>query len=137
MPRAQRQQRAREPAGAWADLDHGSILERSRGARNAGGEVEVEQEVLPQGFAGRQGMLANDLAERRQIVDGAHAMAGAGVLARRAARRNAAIRLAGLARPVPAMSKAVPWSGEVRMKGRPSVTLTASSKASVLIGISA
>ena len=28
------------------------------------------------------------------------------------------------ARPVPAMSKAVPWSGEVRTKGSPSVTLT-------------
>ena len=35
------------------------------------------------------------------------------------------------------MSKAVPWSGEVRTKGRPRVTLTALSKASVLIGISA
>ena len=34
------------------------------------------------------------------------------------------MRLAGSARPVPAMSKAVPWSGEVRTKGRPSVTLT-------------
>ena len=42
---------------------------------------------------------------------------------------------AGLATPLPAMSKAVPWSGEVRMNGRPSVTLTPASKASVLIGI--
>ena len=57
--------------------------------------------------------------------------------ASRAARRIAAIRLAGSARPLPAMSKAVPWSGEVRTNGRPSVTLTAWSKASVLIGISA
>jgi hypothetical protein len=55
----------------------------------------------------------------------------------RAASRKAAIRLDGLALPVPAMSKAVPWSGEVRMNGRPSVTLTASSNAIVLIGISA
>ena len=45
--------------------------------------------------------------------------------------------LDGSARPVPAISKAVPWSGEVRTKGRPSVTFTALSKASVLIGISA
>ncbi len=37
----------------------------------------------------------------------------------RAARRSAAIKLEGLALPVPAMSKAVPWSGEVRMKGSP------------------
>jgi hypothetical protein len=47
------------------------------------------------------------------------------------------MRLSGRATPRPAMSNAVPWSGEVRMKGRPSVTFTASSKAMVLIGISA
>ena len=50
-------------------------------------------------------------------------------MASRAASRSAATRLVGSARPVPAMSKAVPWSGEVRTKGRPSVTLTAWSKA--------
>ncbi len=42
--------------------------------------------------------------------------------------RSAAIRLAGSARPVPAMSSAVPWSGEVRTKGRPRVTLTPPAK---------
>ena len=41
------------------------------------------------------------------------------VAAIRAASRKAAIRLDGLALPVPAMSKAVPWSGEVRMNGNP------------------
>ncbi len=55
----------------------------------------------------------------------------------RAASLSAAIRLDGSARPVPAISNAVPWSGEVRTNGRPSVTLTAWSKAMVLIGISA
>ena len=45
--------------------------------------------------------------------------------ASRPARRIAAIRLDGSAIPRPAMSKAVPWSGEVRTKGRPRVTLTA------------
>ena len=50
---------------------------------------------------------------------------------------SAAIRLAGLARCSPAMSKAVPWSGEVRTKSSPSVTLTPCSKSTVLIGISA
>jgi hypothetical protein len=59
------------------------------------------------------------------------------IAAIRAASRNAAIRLDGLARPVPAMSNAVPWSGDVRMNGRPSVTLTASSNARVFAGISA
>ena len=36
-----------------------------------------------------------------------------------------------------AMSNAVPWSGDVRTNGSPSVTLTPSSKATVLNGISA
>ena len=45
--------------------------------------------------------------------------------ARRSASFSAAIRLDGSARPLPAMSKAVPWSGEVRTNGKPSVTLTA------------
>ena len=43
--------------------------------------------------------------------------------------------LDGLARLRPAMSNAVPWAGEVRMIGRPSVTLTACSKSSSLTGI--
>ena len=43
----------------------------------------------------------------------------------------------GSAAFLPAMAKAVPWSGEVRTSGRPSVMLTPSSKCSVLIGISA
>ena len=46
----------------------------------------------------------------------------------RAARSMASTRLASLAIPLPAMSKAVPWSTEVRMMGRPTVTLTPSSK---------
>ena len=62
----------------------------------------------------------------------AHERAAAGVrclrasaAASRAASFKAATRLDGSALPVPAMSKAVPWSGEVRTNGRPSVTLTA------------
>src|SRR5581483_9386107 len=136
--RPQRQQRTGQSARPRTDLDHGRVVQRTRGACNARGEVEVEQEILPQRFARRELMLADDFAERRQVVDFAHeTCAGTDISAMRAASRSAAIRLAGLARPVPAMSKAVPWSGEVRMKGSPSVTLTPSSKAMVLIGISA
>ena len=51
--------------------------------------------------------------------------------------RIAAIIAPGWASRCPAMPKAVPWSGEVRMIGRPSVTFTPSSKSSALIGISA
>ena len=45
---------------------------------------------------------------------------------------TAAARLRRSARPLPARSKAVPWSGEVRTIGRPSVTLTARSKPACL-----
>ena len=83
----------------------GGIFERARGARDPRGEVEVQQEILAQRFARGQGMLANDLAKRRKVVDRAHAR---GIAAMRAASRKAAIRLDGLALPVPAMSKAVP-----------------------------
>ena len=34
--------------------------------------------------------------------------------------------------PLPEMSKAVPWSGDVRMKGRPRVTLTPDPNETVL-----
>ena len=102
-PRAQRQQRPRQPAGARPDLDNGRILKRTCGARDPRGQVEVQQEVLAQRFAGRERVLANDLAQRWKVVDRAH-----DAQAMRAASRNAAIRLAGLARPLPAISKAVP-----------------------------
>ena len=57
-------------------------------------------------------------------------MAGRGIVlsysgrARAAARSSAARMLAWSAWPVPAMSKAVPWSTLVRKKGSPTVTLT-------------
>jgi tetratricopeptide (TPR) repeat protein len=50
------------------------------------------------------------------------------------ARRRASSIACSLALPLPAISKAVPWSGEVRTIGRPSVTFTPSWKATVLIG---
>ena len=49
----------------------------------------------------------------------------------RSARCIAAKRLPGSARPVPARSRAVPWSTEVRTIGNPSVTLTACPKPTV------
>src|SRR5690348_11713481 len=88
-----REQRAGQPAGARADLDDGGIVERCGRARDAGGEIEVEQEVLTERFAGRQSVLANDLAKRREVVDCAHQLVAA---AMRLASLNAAIRLAGL-----------------------------------------
>ncbi len=53
---------------------------------------------------------------------------GGAVRAMRAASCIAAIMEPGSARFLPAMSKAVPWSGLVRTVGRPTVTFTAWSR---------
>ena len=86
----------------------------------------------------RVGMrAAARVADRRHVVDvhaEANAHAGPPI---RSAIRSAAIRLVGSARFCPAMSKAVPWSGEVRTIGRPSVMFTPLAMSSVFSGISA
>src|SRR5207247_9060763 len=51
------------------------------------------------------------------------------------ARLIAAIMLSARAMPMPAISKAVPWSGLVLGNGRPSVTFTPSWKACSFNGI--
>ena len=99
-----REQRAGQSAGAGANLDDDSILERPGSARDPCSEIQIEQEVLPQRFARGERMTLDDVTQRRQVVDCAHADG----IASRAARRNAAIRLDGSARPVPAISNAVP-----------------------------
>ena len=127
--RPRREQGAGKAAGAGADLDHGHVVERTGGAGDAAGEVEIVEEILSERLLGGELVRGDDFAKRRQTVGGeAHALS-------RAARSSAATRLVQSASPRPAMSKAVPWSGEVRTKGRPSVTFTPSSKASVLAGI--
>ena len=76
--------------------------ERAGRAGDAAGEVEVEEEILAERFLRREAVRGDDLAQRRQAVGGeAHG-------ARRAASFSAAIRLVGLATPLPAMSNAVP-----------------------------
>jgi hypothetical protein len=104
-PSAQRQQCARQAAWARSDLDDGGVFERAGAAGDPRREIEVEQKILTQRFARRQSVFANDVAQRRQIVDRGHVGRAA---AMRAASRSAAARLDGLALPVPAMSKAVP-----------------------------
>ena len=79
-----------------------------------------------------QEVLAEALAPRRPAGRGG-ACHQCRWRARRLASCTAAARLAGSARPVPARSSAVPWSGEVRSSGRPSVTLTVRSKPACLI----
>ena len=55
---------------------------------------------------------------------------------KRSAIRMAASRLFGCAMPLPAMSKAVPWSGLVRTNGSPTVRFTPSSTPRYFTGIS-
>src|SRR3954469_19402894 len=119
MRRAEREQRPSQPARPRPDLDHGDALQRPRAAGDLRREVQVQEEVLAQRALGREVMVSDDVAQRRQAVDRAHK-------ASRPASRSAAMRLSGRAKPRPAMSNAVPWSGEVRTKGSPSVTLTPS-----------
>src|SRR5205807_9450951 len=102
-------QRARQPARSGADLQHRSAIERACGAGDSSSQIEIEQEVLAERFAGGELVAPDDLAQRRQGIHRAHfAGANAGTVTSRAASFSAATRLVGLARPVPAISKAVP-----------------------------
>ncbi len=129
MLRTKRQQGAGETSGSGTDFEYRHTGKRSGSACDTFGKIKIEEEVLAERFSRDEAVPANHIAQRRQTVSGAghDAVRGARLpaLARRAARRSAATRLAESARPVPAISKAVPWSGEVRTKGRPSVTFTA------------
>ena len=96
------EERARQAARPGADFDDDDAFQRAGGARDAAGQVEVEEEILAERLFRVEAVRGDDLAQRRQAVRGeAHG-------ARRAASRSAAIRLVGLASPLPAMSKAVP-----------------------------
>src|SRR5262245_46656922 len=73
--RAFGQQRAGEPAGAWANFDNRYTVKRSGGARDARGEIEIEQEILTEGFLGGQFVPADDVAQWRQSVGRGHCAA--------------------------------------------------------------
>ena len=50
--RTQRQQRARQPAGAGADFDNGRAFQRFADARDPRRQIEIEQEILAERFLG-------------------------------------------------------------------------------------
>src|SRR5215475_8982091 len=106
--RALRQQGARQPARPWSDLDDGCAVVDSGRARNARGQIEVEKKILTERFAGGKTVAADHVTQGRQVVDRAHRAAATDAVSVRAASRAAspiaAMRLAGSARPVPAMS---------------------------------
>ena len=102
LSRALREQRARQASRPGSDFDDDDAGQRSRGARDPTRQIEVEQEILSQRLPGVQAVRGDDLAQRREAVVGQRHPES------RAASRVAAIRLDGLASPLPAMSKAVP-----------------------------
>ncbi len=125
------QQRARQPAGAGPDLDDRDVRRAApRRARCGRCRLRSSRKFWPSDLRGDQVVPADDVAQRRQIRRSRSCMrrgAGARVSSRREPRgqlqrRDQARRIRRV--PVPAMSNAVPWSGEVRTNGRPSVTLT-------------
>ena len=99
---ALREQRARQATRSGADFDDDDAGQRSGGARDATRKVEIEQEILSERLLGVQAVRGDDLAQRREAVVGQRHPES------RAASRVAAIRLEGLANPLPAMSNAVP-----------------------------
>ena len=121
-----RQQRPCQPAGPRANLDDGCVVEWSGCAGDTAREVQVEEEMLPEDLARMEPVPSDDVAQRRERRFGraAYQAASSRLAAMSAANRNAAIKLSGRATPRPAIANAVPWSGEVRTKGRPNVTLT-------------
>ena len=101
----------RRIARAAAPLDDGTGVERCRGPRDAARQVQVEQEMLPEALAGIEAVGSDGLAQRRQCGDRRDHRLGGQLPRRRAmssAMASAATRLDGSARPVPAMSSAVP-----------------------------
>ena len=121
-----------QTARTGADLDGLGVAHITGQAGDLAGQVEIEQEVLAKAFLGAEIMRGNNLAQGREPVF-AH---DARCPAISPAVRIAATRLSGRAVMEAAISKAVPWSGEVRTIGRPSVMFTPPWKSSVLTGIS-
>jgi len=123
---------------AGADFDDGIGGTDFGGIEDEVAHMGVDEKVLAHALAGREPDVAKmgaDFNGAGEIQARVHA-AGSPVVARVSAVWRAARVLSGRARFCPAMAKAVPWSGEVRIIGRPRVMLTPSSKAQSLSGAS-
>jgi hypothetical protein len=99
------EQRPGQAAGTGADLEHLGAVQLARHLGDAGQQLVVEQEILPQRLAGAETVFADDFPERRKA---GHAAASALRWAALAAILIAAIIAPGFAWSVPAMPKAVP-----------------------------
>ena len=90
-----------------------------------GRRIETIAVELPKPAVGRD--------QRPAMPDAAPARAGACTIA--AHTRTDSFMLDASANPRPAMSSAVPWSGDVRGNGSPSVTFTALPNAATLMAV--
>ena len=70
------------------------------------GEIEIKQKVLPKRFSRRNAVAANNLAQRGEAIGGRHIALSLIAISRASFR--AAIKLAGRAFPLAAISNAVP-----------------------------
>jgi hypothetical protein len=103
------EKRAGQPARPRTDLDHTHAFERSAHPGDAGREVQVEQEVLPQFLLGPQPVGIDDLAQRRELVDLAH---GWGVSSKSVggfAFRKRDKTNDGIISPLPRHGDVIPW----------------------------
>src|SRR5437762_14212841 len=89
------EKRARQSSRSGADLQHRDAIDWTGSARNASGEIEVEQEILTERLAGGKFVATDDFAQRRQSIGRTHfAAANVGAATSRAASLSAAVRLA-------------------------------------------
>ena len=128
------QQGARKPSRTRTHFVDPLPLETSSDRGDARKQLPVEEEILAERLARAEAVPRDDLPQRLRLTGQKPSDRSIAV--------SAAIRIAaaigrGSARSCPAMLNAVPWSGAVRTIGSPSVTFTASSKCSALIGINA
>src|SRR5687768_5714585 len=128
------EQRPSQSAGAWPDLIDSLAVQRSRNGGDPRQQLPVENEILAERLASLETVASDDVTQR--LGRALHSV-GDRWTPHSAASRIAAAMARGSAWSCPAMSNAVPWSGAVRMIGRPSVTLTPSSKCSAFNGIRA
>ena len=129
-----------QSARTGPDLIDALPYKRARNCRDPRQQLAVENEILPQRL-GRLEPVAGDHIPERFSGGLRRDRVGHPQLNRYAAH-SIAIRIAaaiarGSARSWPAMSNAVPWSGDARTIGSPSVMLTPSSKCKAFRGISA
>ena len=130
--RAQFQQGARQSSWPRAHFQHPFAGRNISDSRYLPADIEIKQKVLTQPLVCVQ--LRQGVTQWRQLGEIHTAPRRVAILA---AIRKAAIKLSGRAWPLPAISNATPWSGDVRTIGRPKVTFTPPQKSSIFTGIRA